>query len=399
MLSSVALAVVGVATAFGVWPMHVIDQSSKGADGVRLSKPDESGRFEIATGWEEGGDVRVVTKPDVGAIREPWPSLSVGNVESPEDAVQIDLDADGWLDVVSCTEGKNQSVYVHWNPGPISLAPTPGLNSIVTHWKPRAVPALEKKAAWMFCVPLSITNGARPDLVIGAKDPNGQIGWLETKGTSRRTDSWKWHKLRTAGWVMSLVAEDMDGDGDQDILFSDRKGPATGVYWLERTDDVNVWPEHEIGARGREVMFITTGDIDGDGDRDVAAAVKPRDIIVFLREDVQGTKWRAETITFSDAFGTSKAVCIADIDNDGLQDLAVTCEQADTASGVFWLSRAADGKWNEHDIAGAPGIKYDLIVPYDLDGDGDLDLITCEEREINAVIWYENPTVPHGAGE
>ena len=27
----------------------------------------------------------------------------------------------------------------------------------------------------------------------------------------------------------------------------------------------------------------------------------------------------------------------------------------------------------------------------DLDDDGDLDVLTCEERRINAVIWYENP--------
>ena len=27
----------------------------------------------------------------------------------------------------------------------------------------------------------------------------------------------------------------------------------------------------------------------------------------------------------------------------------------------------------------------------DLDGDGDLDVMTCEERKNLGVIWYENP--------
>ena len=49
------------------------------------------------------------------------------------------------------------------------------------------------------------------------------------------------------------------------------------------------------------------------------------------------------------------------------------------------------GKWIDHDIGGPAGIKFDRIELLDLDGDGDLDLLTCEEREFNAVLWYENP--------
>jgi len=38
------------------------------------------------------------------------------------------------------------------------------------------------------------------------------------------------------------------------------------------------------------------------------------------------------------------------------------------------------------------GIKFDLIQSLDLDQDGDLDIVTCEERNNLGVIWYENPT-------
>lgn len=41
------------------------------------------------------------------------------------------------------------------------------------------------------------------------------------------------HKLRDAGWVMSLTPQDMDADGDMDVVFSDRKGQHTGVFWHE----------------------------------------------------------------------------------------------------------------------------------------------------------------------
>jgi len=42
------------------------------------------------------------------------------------------------------------------------------------------------------------------------------------------------------------------------------------------------------------------------------------------------------------------------------------------------------------------GNKFNLLEPIDLDGDGDLDILTCEEKQSRkisglGIIWYENP--------
>ncbi|MCA9412820.1 MAG: hypothetical protein KC944_16520, partial [Candidatus Omnitrophica bacterium] len=48
--------------------------------------------------------------------------------------------------------------------------------------------------------------------------------------------------------------------------------------------------------------------------------------------------------------------------------------------------------WESYSISGDKvGIKFDLLEMIDLDGDGDLDLLTCAERENLGVFWYENP--------
>jgi len=41
------------------WARWVVDDSSKGADGVRLGDVNGDGLCDIVTGWEEGGVTRV----------------------------------------------------------------------------------------------------------------------------------------------------------------------------------------------------------------------------------------------------------------------------------------------------------------------------------------------------
>jgi hypothetical protein len=60
----------------------------------------------------------------------------------------------------------------------------------------------------------------------------------------------------------------------------------------------------------------------------------------------------------------------------------------------MWLSyreSPAEGKWEAREISGPEGVKFDLVELLDLDGDVDLDVISCEETANLGVIWYENP--------
>jgi hypothetical protein len=86
----------------------------------------------------------------------------------------------------------------------------------------------------MFCLPLQIDGENGIDLVIGSKGKDADVGWLRSPRDPRDLAAWTWHPLTKAGWIMSLVARDMDSDGDEDVLVSDRRGGNRGVYWLER---------------------------------------------------------------------------------------------------------------------------------------------------------------------
>src|SRR5690606_15193348 len=110
-----------------------------------------------------------------------------------------------------------------------------------------------------------------------------------------------------------------------------------------------------------------------------------------------GRGWQQHEVPMPDGSGTGKGVAVFDVDGNGRMDIVFTCENASDKHGVGWLSadrRATDPEWTFHPISGdgpGTGVKFDLIQVLDVDGDGDLDIITCEERDQLGLIWYENP--------
>lgn len=376
------------------WKRHTVDGASRGADGTRLADANGDGLPDIVTGWEEGGQVRICLHPGPQAVRFPWPSISVGRAGNVEDAVWMDLDQDGHLDVISASEGKTRGLSVHWNPGPSALLRP-------DDWKTDIFPSSKGMMMWMYSLPARIDGDSHTDFFAGGKGPGAQIGWWRHPGKHPRDlSAWTWKALRPVGWIMSLESWDMDLDGDVDLIFSDRKGNRRGVFWLEnpRSSLVSTntdWKEHPIGGQDEEVMFVSRADLDGDGKMDWLTAVRPSQLALF--QNLGHGQWKTHRLALPDWAGQSKAVTAGDLDGDGDLDLAVTCEHAEKSlSGVFWLEQTGsspwESSWKPHDVEGEIGTKHDLVPLLDLDGDGDLDILTCEERENLGVIWFENPS-------
>lgn len=387
------------------WTRYTIDDSSQGADGVKLGDLDGDGRLDIATAWEEGNVVRAYLNPGPAAVRKPWPRVTVGTVEAGEDAIIADLDGDGVGEVVSCAE--TGAVHLH------RLQGGKGKVLDAAAWKTAPFPATAGHQ-WMQAVAMDIDGQQGLDLMLGAKlhqpvpGKAAVIGWLQAPAKPLDPGAWTFRKLRDAEWTMSLIACDMDRDGDLDLVFTDRNGARSGAYWLEHPGKEAVragkpWPEHAIGAVGRkDVMFADVGDIDGDGLPDVAVAVKKKDVVLCLQQ--RDRSWKEVTLTLDVGkkirLGTAKAVTIVDVDGDGLKDLIATCESAkDEAEGVVWLQRQKAGPWLLRPLGGPRGEKFDLVQIADLDGDGDPDLMTTDERDALGVVWYENPTRGGGTAQ
>lgn len=89
-----------------------------------------------------------------------------------------------------------------------------------------------------------------------------------------------------------------------------------------------------------------------------------------------------------------KAVEVYDVDNNGRNDIIVTFVGGQY--GVVWLSYRVgpfEGAWDLHVISDVVDGKFDLIQLFDVDNDGDDDILTTEEVHNLGVLWFENPLI------
>lgn len=361
------------------WNRHAIDNEFRGADGVRLADFNLDGLPDVVTGWEESGLVRLYLNPGPKHSKSPWPTATIAQAKSPEDAVPIDVDGDGLLDVVSCHEGKQRQLLVHWNDTGKSKSKSADLIND-QNWTTQRFEQLDG-VMWMYALPLG-KIGSRTAIVVGAKGSGASITLLlSPQSDARNLSDWKKIHLRDAGWIMSLRAIDMDEDGDKDIVFSDRKGDLCRAGWLEQpdVDPRGNWTEHVIAGKGKEVMFLS--------------ATSKR-CLIGMRENAyldckrSPTGWDVTSVPNPKGVVNGKAI---EWFPDGRIVLTSNTKSSPNPDlpGI-WL-RSPLGKWSVIDPTTA--VKFDRMELVDLDGDGDLDVMTCEERQNLGVIWYENPGV------
>ena len=147
------------------------------------------------------------------------------------------------------------------------------------------------------------------------------------------------------------------------------------------------------GADGARSVFAA--DIDGDGDLDVLSASIVDDTIAWYDNvNGDGSAWSETKITTT-ADG-ARSVFAADLDGDGDLDVLSASFNDDTIAlyrNGDGVSGGGDGSaWGETEITtGADGAAS--VFAADLDGDGDLDVLSASVND-DTIAWYENVLPP-----
>lgn len=218
--------------------------------------------------------------------------------------------------------------------------------------------------------------------VLSASRGDGRLDWYKNNGQG---DFGPPLLIGVVPYVDWIRAADLDGDGDMDILSLDKSNDK--LVWFENLDGLgNFSAQKIINTEVDLPMQIMAADIDGDGDQDVLSISK-YDTKVAWYENLDGLgNFGDQNIIKSDAF---QAVFASDIDGDGDIDVLA----ADPYFKRLYWYENLDGLGNfgpGNIIVETPdygGLNY--IYAIDIDNDGDQDVLTAEFGG-NRIAWYEN---------
>jgi hypothetical protein len=198
-------------------------------------------------------------------------------------------------------------------------------------------------------------------------------------------------ELATGIRPMHLASADLDGDSDDDLVIANADAESISVFLADGQGAFDAGTEFPGGTNPVELELV---DLDGDGALDVVTATRvvPPTVSVMLG-DGQGafgavTKYKASNrpgLVFPIAPAT---ITSGDVDGDGDKDVLVGNRGLDVLDGEAW-TLAGDGTGTLAEPADVPG--FTVLAPafidlVDLDGDGLLDLIDADHDPTIATI-------------
>lgn len=281
-----------------------------------------------------------------------------------------DVDNDGDMDVLAASSDDHR---ITWLENTGGAPPAFSLQNITVN----AAGAHSVYAA-------DLDRDGDPDILSASRDDN-RVTWYPNQMIHRSAFylEQKQSVIARIAEPRSVYAVDLDGDGDMDVLSVSE----SSVIWYESNGALpptftrRAISNGLIGGR-----WVYSADLDGDGDMDVLAAAKDSNLIVWY-ENRGGTPLAfAGHIVTQQALGV-RAVLAADLDHDGDMDLY---SASDTDNVIAWFENTGTPLpgFVRHVVTNRADYARSVYAA-DLDGDGDLDLMSASQAD-DTVRWYEN---------
>lgn len=233
---------------------------------------------------------------------------------SCHDDVAADIDGDGRLDVVACSNDKAHVAVVWYT------IPNPPTKKWIAHE-----------------VGEGIHGGVDPRGV-GDLDGDGDNdivrgnAWFEN--ADGRGTKWKTHEALVPaggnradryGLALKTWVCDMDRDGDNDVVEAEADCTDGRVFWMENEGQGRTWRYHQISPEhtGQDFHSLALADFDNDGDLDVFSGGGPLSAMshkcfIWANADGKGGQWQDHLILSGKRCHEAKA---ADVDGDGDIDI------------------------------------------------------------------------------
>lgn len=236
-------------------------------------------------------------------------------------------------------------------------------------------------------VPSDVDGDGDPDAVSTAF-LGDTVAWHENVGGAAA--NWTARTISTAfDQAARVAAGDVDRDGDVDVAAVQGNFAGGALTWFDNTSgNGSAWTPRTVSTVFGRATHLEMIDLSGDGDLDLlGAGYYTPGLRWFENAAGNGSAWTPGTIP---TIENHTGVATGDLDGDGDPD--VSSVGSFFTMGLVWNENTAGNgsAWASHTIATLPGATY-AMEAVDMDGDGDLDVLQPGTNSlVGNVVWYEN---------
>lgn len=216
------------------------------------------------------------------------------------------------------------------------------------------------------------------DVIVGAEDADG-LSWYQNPGAPPSVTEWARFIIGAGDFTTDGLAGDLDRDGDLDVAVSsiDRNV----VEWWEQIGDPSTtdgWARHEIGPDFAHDLLLA--DVDSDGKVDVGAFHSAAGRVAWYEQPDDPTgAWTGHEVDSIDGEG----IAAGDLDGDGDTDLVAgpAVYSNDDGDGTAWTRQPLGEDWPEQIRARVA----------DIDEDDVLDIVLVADETEGRLSWLRGP--------
>ena len=346
------------------------------SEGVAVGDFNKDGQQDIAAGyvWYQAPDWKMMRTGDKAPEYDP---LSYSHAFQ---TFADDLNGDGWADILIVDWPGAQTWWLENPQKPNTEWPKHTLTLVTNNESPQY---------------LDVDGDGKRDLLAAfSPDPANFDGPQRRMAfMSRKQDAFEpWTILAVSApgapgtnrYSHGLGLGDVNGDGRNDIL--------SPQGWWEAPEDrrAGEWKFHPAPL-GENCAQMYAFDFDGDGDNDVLSTAAHA-VGMWWHEQLPEGKWQTHEI--SKDFTQTHALCLADINSDGLPDFVTgkrwwahgpkgDINPNDPAVLAWFELKRDNGKptWTKHQFDHDSGVGTQFEVT-DVNGDGLLDVVTSNKKGV-----------------
>ena len=309
------------------------------------------------------------TEPVATPLPSPSPEVSLTFIDSGQDLGQGDgasvavgdVDGDGDMDALISNTDKNSQLFLNDGVGKFALSDQ--------EFKPGTGAAFG-----------DLDGDKSPDIFMTEETTN-EVWLNDGKGVFSTSN-----QNLVSPESSSVALGDLDGDGDLDAFVTNWNGNPDQVFLNDGSGNLTDSGQ-KLGTWFGTAVSL--GDVDKDGDLDALVAnngeASDNAPVLWLNDGTGMFTDSAQRLGFTNAY----AAVLGDLDGDGDLDAFIANSNHNGANPAdkVWLN---DGKGVFSDTGQKLGLIYSLTAELgDLDGDGDLDVITGNWKSGPEIWWND----------